>query len=339
MSNVYIPLLKTLKSAGLLDIELVGFTTRTEATADTLRKVHNDLHFFKKRDDLAKEADALLICVNATASNQVIDDAMTYRMPLLVETPIADHDLVKNAENRGVSVSVIEQWPFLPLEQFKELLFNAGIIERPYYALNDCRSYDYHAIAQLRSYIGKKHMPTTVVAASTGATLVEHEALGGGPGSRHDRWDLGTITFSNGAVIQHNFSYCCKTAPFRSGQLLRSYSSNGTIMTGRLFERENDYDVVNIHIANQRDMLNVSIDRVGTSAAKSISIDGCTWINPYANLDLSDGDVAIATHLSAFANVVKTKSNPLYTIKDTQIDYLIIQAVKYAASIGKAVVL
>ena len=51
------------------------------------------------------------------------------------------------------NIGVLEQWPKLPLEQFKEIIYSSELISRPYMVQNDGRSFDYHAMAQLRKYL------------------------------------------------------------------------------------------------------------------------------------------------------------------------------------------
>ena len=121
-------------------------------------------------------------------------------------------------------IGVVEQWPFLPLEQFKQSIFNSGLINRPFLVQNDGRSFDYHAIAQLRSYLGMNSRPVYV----TGNAVAVKSPLfidnNGKESDAVDSWDIGTVKFENGSVLVHNFSYLCKTAPYRVMQSLRSYS-------------------------------------------------------------------------------------------------------------------
>ena len=75
--------------------------------------------------------------------------SLDFSYPLLIETPVLDQRWAyKN------NVGVLEQWIYLPTEQLKELIYESGLIRRPYWVFNDGRSFEYHAIAQLRKYCG-----------------------------------------------------------------------------------------------------------------------------------------------------------------------------------------
>lgn len=339
MSNVYIPLLKKLIGSGDLNIEVVGFTTRSKQTADAFIEKTPDIRFFKSRDELVKAgADAFLICVNASANPAVITSTVLLGLPMLVETPIIDHTLAKLAD-QNPAIAVVEQWPYMPLEQFKERLYVSGVINRPYYVVNDCRSYDYHAIAQLRTYMGRQARPLAAVAATAAGNLVNHFSVEGTPGPVADNWDMGLVTFDNGAVLQHNFSYCCKTAPFRTLQTLRAYSSDGTVITGRMNSTCDDYSMTDINVVTTEGRtknLTVSVKRE-EGFVSEIACDYLTWKNKFIRSMLSDNEIAIATHIESFISVVKKEKEPLYNIKNALMDNHIVQAIKYAAAVHGAV--
>ena len=57
-------------------------------------------------------------------------------------------------------------------------------------------------------------------------------------------WDISQVVFNNGAILSHNFSYNCKIAPFRSIQTLRYYSPNGTVISGKKDDKDDDYEIL-----------------------------------------------------------------------------------------------
>jgi hypothetical protein len=344
MSTVYVPLLEKLQRSGILQLDIVGFTSRTNSTRDIFSLKHPTIKQFSARDTLvAEKPDILLICVNSHAIGQVLKTTLHHRIPILIETPIEDHTAVQAAVQSGLSVGVVEQWPFLPLEQFKEKVYGLGLVSRPFLVQNDCRSFDYHAIAQLRSYMGRQWMPIHVTGQRIDTRLNDFIDQNDNSVVTNDSWELGTVAFTGSRILMHQFSYACKTAPFRSIQTLRGYSVDGTVVTGRVLDRTNDYEIIDIQhlggpLRNVTQKLDVTIERNDFELApRSIKSEYVTWDNPFADIQLTDNEVAIASHIVAMENVVNGNGNPLYTIKDAFIDQQIMTAIKYACVNGGSV--
>lgn len=350
MTQIYVPLLQKLSKSGKIDIEIVGFTTRSAITAERFLSTpaNAGIKFCRTRDELVKQnPDILLVCVNASATANVLRTTLHHKLPILVETPIEDVSVLADVEKHSVPVGVMEQWPFLPLEQFKAAIYDSGIISRPFLVQNDCRSYDYHAMAQLRTYLGRHLSPVNVTAQRVVAKLNDFRNQAGDVVTGAlDSWEFGTVVFSNSAALHHQFSYPCKTAPFRSLQSLRAYSSNGTIFTGKMIDRENDYEIIDISYLSGTETfkLNVAIDRISREMApdsiSAIDVRGnlIMWENPLGHplheIVFTDNEVAMAMHLLRMDDVVKNSVEPLYTIKDAIIDQHLISAIKYACSNG-----
>lgn len=339
MTNVYVPILQKLQKLGSIDI--VGFTTRTASTAQRFYDT-TGIKAYKTREELvAQKPDFLLVCVNASVSSAVVGSTMQYGIPILCETPVDDVKLIELSQKHNVSVGVIEQWPYLPLEQFKEKVYTSGIISRPFLVQNDCRSYDYHAIAQLRTYIGRQLKPLSTFAHRVLAPLAEHENSEGNIIAKSvDSWEIGTIMFEHGATLIHQFAYACKTAPFRSIQSLRAYSSDGTIITGRINDRSNDYELIDIMFLSAGKTERMKITRHSTELGSTEKIVGecsdgrvITWWNELSDAALSDGDTAIATHIMGMRGVVNNKKQPLYSLNDAIMDQLLVSAMKQSCNV------
>ena len=140
--------------------------------------------------------------------------------------------------------------------------------------MNDGRSFDYHAIAQMRTYIGRENYPViatgNVASTSNITSFIDND---GKQMSSPDVWEIGSITFNNGAVINHSFSYMCKKAPFRTIQSLRGYSKSGTILTGKIDDKNNDYEILDFRVLTKNGetvKLNVVYDIVN-GVTRSIS--------------------------------------------------------------------
>lgn len=326
MFNIYVPLLRK------LNVEIVGFTSRSESTRNIFKE-KTGLTPFSDRDSLVKQnPDVLLICVNADANMSVVKTTLKYGVPILTETPITDINVVNEAERLNIPIGVFEQWPFLPLEQFKKLVYQNNIISKPHLVENDCRTFDYHAIAQLRSYLGNNDLPVSVFGTANRANgkKVSFFDKDETEQTKEDAWDIGIVNFQSGATLIHKFSYLCKTAPFRSLQALKAYSIDGTVFTGRYINRDNDYEIIDINFLSDKKhtRLDARVNRINDITLK-IESNIVTWLNPFS--DLSDMETAIAMHILQMKNVVFNREKPLYTIKDSFIDFNVINGIKYSA--------
>lgn len=324
MLGTYVPALR------FVGHDIIGFTTRTKETADKFSALTGvePCSF----DELFKlRPDYVLVCVTPTAVSSLVRAAFQYKIPILTETPILDLELLNAANAAGCTVGVLEQWPFLPLEQFKELVYRKGLISRPYLVKNDCRSYDYHALAQLRTYIGKNERPTTVQCVQVSRKLPEFESNEGDIKVLNDSWDLAHVTFESGAVLNHDFSYACKVAPFRSIQALRAYSNNGSIITGKIFDRSNDYEVIDIEFLDGRTTkrLEVNLTKNDNGAVTAITSDRIIWSTPIKEA-IDDSMIAICQHLLNMDLVVNKNQQLLYNLKDASIDQYLMHAIKHA---------
>lgn len=335
MTKTYVPILRALEE------DIVGFVTRSPSTASIFS---SSTGIASKQSISAlcdENPDYFIVCVTPKAIPIVIRTLFDSKRPILAETPIEDMTLLQAVEAKQATVGILEQWPYLPLEQFKARLYEKNILARPFLVKNDGRSYDYHALAQLRSYIGRDAMPLTVKGTQVSTFLSKFNDSDRKLKSINDAWDIAHIEFDNGAVLCHEFSYACKVAPFRSIQSLRAYSANGTIVTGRIWNRKNDYEIIDVEILKNEDTERLHVDVIGQSvqehAIERLSCSAVEWINPFIKLDFSDADVAIATHLAHMKHVVQDGVNPLYNLKDATLDQYLMYAIKQACRQGNTI--
>ena len=346
MGGIYLPLLEKIAGSGVMPLKVVGFTTRSSETARRFQETYPaaaGLRHCATRDDLmALNPDVVLICVNYQATPQVLLTTLRYGVPILIETPIEDARVLEPVNASGVPVGVMEQWPYLPLEQFKEAVYGSGIIARPHLVVNDCRSFDYHAAAQVRTYIGRQHRPVIGMGRTTQAPLVDHITMEGGRATNaSDSWEVGIVQFDNGAIFNHLFSYACKTAPFRSIQSLRGYSSDGTIVTGRMLDRTDDYEIIDIEyvMGGITKRMDVVIERAGPGAPSAIysSDRRAVWTNEFTEVGLSDMEVAMASHLRKVGSAVNGKRDVLYPLKEAIVDQFVTLSIKHSHQVGSVV--
>tara|TARA_Y100000593_G_C4281040_1_gene322788 strand:+ start:388 stop:1428 length:1041 start_codon:yes stop_codon:yes gene_type:complete len=329
VENVYMPIFK--KTSSIFDIS--GFSTRRDERADYVSNKFG-IKRYTSQQNLSSESDLIIAFTPPENQFEVLDKVSKFADNILIETPVLDNRVL-SIQNANICVS--EQWPFLPLEQFKRLYVDKGIVDIPFYAHNDCRSFDYHAIAQLRSYIGRDLAPISAYGNGIGIRSPRYiDKNGNEKSNENEFWDIGQVKFNNGAVISHSFSYACKISPFRSLQTLRFYSRNGTIISGKKDDKENDYEIVDVRYVNSdgtTTYCKIDVKRDGdTTLEISDSASGVTWINPYGNMGLTDQETAICTLVSSIA-----AGNVEYSPRDSLIDSFIMNAIKQSCSTSKVI--
>lgn len=271
---------------------------RTKAKAFEFSK-KPDVDCVEKISDLF-QCDLILSFVNSQIQ-EVTSELASLDTQVLVETPA--YPIAQEAE---VKFGCLEQWPYLPLEQFKELCYASGALVRPYLVFNDGRSFDYHAMAQLRSYLQQE------------LSVGEQGLVRGRDGME---WTFGQCVFTSGAVGIYHFDYRCKKTLKIPIQFIRSYSSNGAIVTGRMKELDNDYEFFDIRDANG--VCSPRIERQnGVTSLISCTINGkeITW-TPLID-GLNDQQLAIATLIDNALN------GKIYSYKDAKENERIMASLK-----------
>jgi hypothetical protein len=321
--NTYLPIIK--KMSPLLSV--VGFYVRNSTKAEAIEQEYNIGYLSSIQELLEKTPDCLIVSVPTDAQYDVLESLGSYNGVILVETPVFDHRIV----NLSLNIGVLEQWPYLPLEQFKETLYNEGVIQRPFMVQNDCRSLDYHAISQLRTYLGRHFTPVSAASQGILVDIGNFIDKSGNERFAPESWDMGLVKMSNGSVISHNFAYNCKVAPFRMVQTLRGYSVNGTIITGMITQKDNDYENIDIRyldgketriadVKMRRDPSNDSLIDIRDNNSNAI------WTNRFAEYGLTDHQVAVAELITSAC-----EGEALYTAMDSLIDNVIISAIRQAS--------
>lgn len=336
----YIPILSKLSN----EFDLVGFTTRTRENGEKLA-IDYAVPFLPTAEELVKKKkpDVLVVAIKPSASAGVAMNLLDLKVPLLLETPVESSELIGAAMKSAVTIGVVEQWPFLPLEQFKVKLITDGLIMKPFLAQNDCRSLDYHAMAQLRGYVGRDLFPIAAVGHGLGVDMPAYADINAGVmKAGTDVWNIGTVKLNNGSILQHTFAYSCKKAPFRGLQSLRFNSQNGSVMTGKLHGKGNDYEIIDVRLLDKygdtkKLVINVQRDKRGNVVRIFDAEGSFGWDNPYAEWSLDDHSIAIATHLTAMRKTLQDDEPILYTLQDAYVDSVCMHAIKQSASTGNAV--
>jgi len=283
----------------------------------------NKCALIKKLSEFTEvKPDVVLCFVPPNSQYEVLKSLQDLNCNILVETPAKDQRIFSLNKNIGV----LEQCPQLPLEQFKETIYRSNLIRRPYIVFNDGRSFDYHAIAQLRTQLCFP-VPVCVKGSvnifGNPGVVDAHGNLNLNP---HD-WTTGQVEMSDGSLLLYNFAYNCKSLSTIPIQFIRSYSTDGSIVTGRMKEVGNDYEIVDVRCLNkttkEAKICETTIERNGsTTISISLKEENVEWKNPYANLQFDDQQTAIATL------VENASKGILYSYKDAYIDHVCIQMIK-----------
>ncbi len=220
------------------DVKVSGFWNRDAAKGQKL----TDAFGYTRYTDLgklAKDSDALVIAVNSSALTEVSLNCLTYKKPLMAETPVWTKDVVTAAEKAGVPFAIAEQTPWLPSEQFKMNVLGFSRYGKPHTVVNDFRTFEYHGLAQLRRYIGFDKVPVEVCGMSHGAPMAPFKDGNNVTQSGHtENWESGQIRFVSGELAIYNFSSLYNRCKYRSPCSLRIYTDRASIVN-----EDNDFNI------------------------------------------------------------------------------------------------
>jgi predicted dehydrogenase len=311
ISEMYLPILQQLSP----HYEAVGVTSRSSESSRRFESKTGIASFRDPRHLVEKQKPGLVIVSISDIENEAtIMQLLDLGVPILSETPLAwtaegVRRIISKATANKATLGVAEQFPFLPLEQFRRQLIDLGVFGDIYAAFNDFQSYSYHGIAQLRRYI--EGVPTSV-------RNVEH--------ARGDvRWQSGSVVFNTGATLLHH--YALSGAPFQPK--IHFHGTRGA-MTDYQITTSNDGEI----------KTSLAVREQGPSGGlKSISaalpnIGTITWSNPFAECNFSDQQIAVATILRGMSNCTAKGSQPIYTAEDFLANIEIVQAMRYSAEAG-----
>ncbi|WP_426609725.1 GMC oxidoreductase [Bradyrhizobium sp. McL0616] len=315
--EIYLPILEQMSSR----YQIAGFAT---GSAEGSRRFESQtgIKSFASAQELAdqKEPDLLVVAVPDRRTEATVDGLLDHGIPLLVETPLAwsaagVRKLIAKAAMKKVTIGVAEQFPFLPLEQFRKTLLELGVFGNVFAAFNDFHSYSYHGIAQLRRYL--KGNPTKV----------RNEEFHFENGVR---WQSGSVIFTDGARLQHNYAVL--------GQALHSsVHFHGT--AGSMSD-----EVITVCDSASGESQTASLVRNCDSSGRLVSISASLpkigevrWSNRFAEFNFSDEQIAVATLLDGMAAAVRKGIRPLYTADESLLDIEIVQALRYGSVHGRVI--
>ena len=300
---------------------LVGFTKKTDIDASSISEEHGLPYYNDVKSLLNQELDIIIVSVPAESINQVLTSISNFKGVVLIDTPISF-----NTEEFDLRSFAIEQWPFLPIEQFKKQLISSKIFGDIVFAENDTRTFEYHSISQLRSYFNKFEQISNI---SNSPNII------GGK----DCWSIGTVNFASGKGFLYKFSYFSKKSKFRPQQI-KIYLENGGIITGCFEEKGNDYEVMKVFTESQNCPISIkrSTEEVSNkdtsfhSGNNFFELDyiSCEtpdkdikWINTFKGLGFNDQEIAIATIFIEAKKECSNIDSNLISTKSSFEDYFI----------------
>lgn len=272
------------------------------------------------------ESLELDVCISFIPSNVNYDilSELNLNCNLLIETPVTDQRWTKIK-----NVGVLEQWVYLPIEQMKEKIYNAGILSRPYWVFNDGRSFDYHAIAQLRKYVNQKKPVLFYGNMQNIENKDGYVDKSKKINYLNDEWTHGVATLEDNTILMHNFAYSCKMTNLKPTQLLKAISIDGSIISGRTHEMDNDYERFEVrYVDENKNVIINKIEKVYENnkfVGLKIEDKNIFWKNNYCDTPFNDQQIAIADL------VIDSTKDILYTPENAFYDYITINAFKQSA--------
>jgi choline dehydrogenase-like flavoprotein/predicted dehydrogenase len=304
ISDLYFPIIEAQPEK----YKMVGFTARSSGGAHRFESKTGICSFASARDLVERaRPDLLIVAVSDRMSESTILNLLDLNVPILAETPLAwsaaaVRKIIDKATANRVTVGVAEQFPLLPLEQFRQQLIKAGVFGDVYATFNNFHSYSYHGIAQLRRYLKGKpiHARSSDFDFEPGIKL-----------------QTGSVAFDDGAVLVHHYA---DAHPWKSVCLC------GTLGSMQDYEiRLGDRTVL---VARKEQ----SPAHLESLSADLPDIGNVTWSNPFVAHAFTDEQIAVAATLDSVSHSVRDGTAPPYGAHDFLTDIEIIQAFRYSAA-------
>tara|TARA_R110002072_G_scaffold11127_2_gene50659 strand:- start:987 stop:1991 length:1005 start_codon:yes stop_codon:yes gene_type:complete len=239
--NYNLPILKLMSD----DLEIVGVTTKS---GKLHRRMDVAAPVFTSITKMVAETkpDILIISIKSNTVTEVLDEVISTNVPFVLETT-DNYSIYNTISESGAKAGVLEQWPFLPLEQFKKMVLESGVLGQILSVENDYRTYDYHGAAQLRNYLAGETTPKIISLKSVennyrSEFYVDKEGESKMPALEKIRAKVGL--FENGTMLIYKFSDKHKNMPFRKFRSLKVAGSKGSIIGDCLLEGECEISVL-----------------------------------------------------------------------------------------------
>lgn len=315
--GVYLPVLEALSDR----FSLAGVASRSRERAEAL-----GVPVFEGLDELLTEGrpHLLVSCVSDRENGRVLASLLPLGVPVLTETPLAwslrdARALARRVAETRALVAVAENWPSFPIEELKSVLREAGVFGRVLAAHDDRASFEYHAIAQLRRYLGPDRRP--VEASATRGSCILASRAG------HEAWQTGSVRFDDGAMLHHQHGGA-SAALHRIPGALRIHGELASMADDELRMEDGAVARARRHHDARGALTRLDVDVPG------LGVIG--WESPYRERPLTDDQVGFALHLDAMRRAVLGEGEPLYRVADALLDVEILRALEASAALSGA---
>jgi hypothetical protein len=290
---------------------------------------------FSSIDTLAAEVDLLVVSVPAEVSQLPIDQAIETKKPLLLETPLhLDPNIAyahyQKIKKYGQPVGIIEQWPELPMEQFKKEFVNSELFGNLISVENDYRTYDFHGTAQIRSYLAANEELESVyshssVSNSPNYLNFENEMKNG----QNDFWRHTIAKSASGVLLINKYTPHFKKMQFRAPKALRLYGTRASVFGGCLLSE--DCIIKVLDETGESNELGVNKEYLGNEI-KSISTSmgdmKISWENEYCGHNLDEHQIGVARHFTSMYDNLTNNKNIIYDAYDFMVDLMLCYGIK-----------
>ena len=319
MINYNLPVLKQLNN----QIEIVGITTKSGKIAsghDMNCPVYNcPVKMCEEQDP-----DLMYMSTPHSQTSTIISRIVDFETPILVDTPISfnPNEILKikmESMNYDTTIAVVEDWIRLPMECLKHEIIKSGVLGDIFTVENDYRTYDYHGIAQLRSYLPKNAVPVDIKQIEAGYPIKrsQNNDLSSFIENEVDAWKITTARMSNGSLFINKYSSLYKKVAFRGFKSLRVYGTRGSIISGCLtgsnFEMQSiDKSGVKTNIEMNKKYENDQLKCLSCT----INQNEIRWDNPYTDMNLSEFQIGIMYHIDSMLQHIENDSPVIYDVGD-----------------------
>ena len=319
MVNMNLPILRQLKD----EIKIVAATTKSGSINE---KANLNIPVYTMVTDMCRQEkpDLVYVSVPHDKTYNLLLQLINCNVPILVDTPISlslqeTYQIMINSQEKNVPIAVVEDWPYLPIEQFKKQIINSGALGKVFSVENDYRTYDYHGFAQLRNYLPDNLSAISINQNTTGC-MVEKSIRKDGQVTKNevDVWRQTFIQFNDGSLLVSKYSSLYKKSPYRIFNSLRAYGTKGTIIADCLLDSHFKLSVLD-ELGVTHDLpINIVGEKSNVESISTIlpNKQQIKWINPFFHMSLDEFQIGIACHVKQMIEFVKGEGDILYDSKD-----------------------
>ncbi len=331
---LYCPLVRLMKD----DLELVGVYSRRLESARTIGEKYG-VPSFDNLDAFVESVrpDLLIVSVSRLANGPVARAVAEYRIPLLVETPIAEEiddadAIIATCRDKKVPIEVAEQYYRRPMERIKAEILKAGHFGAVNVAYSDSMGHAYHGISMIRSYIGFDVPATRVVATTQSFSVLPHPASTNGQDVDKEVWEHAIISFANGARGVFDWTSIGYGSAMRWQRLTHFLATKGMALGDELTLLSKDgKNPAPIRI--ERRIHNIGGMEVLAEVVAHTD-PPIHWRNPFSHYFMDDEMIAEAAGLQSLIDAVRTGVPPEYGPENARADQAIYVAMKRSAQQG-----